>query len=260
MSTNAYKSAKNQAIQERFVENEVLGCISSVMERLFTDEKKELTLERDVLGFVSSLMEGIIKSGRKDRYAEREILERTSSLIASIKSDESCEIIEEIENLYKYHINIPDLHNLKIHEKIRSRKESVLDRGREKAVKEIRQKIGELKGEENFSRLMLADEEISEETNEKNQVHIDDRIEELENYVRDIENSRGEQQKISEWLHVSKFLHGKLSEEGEPVWNDGRVYVWGRCSTEKRVASDGVISEICSNMGILEGQENEWKI
>lgn len=260
MSADEYKSAKSQTIKDRFVEREVFGCITSVMERLFKDEKKELSLERDVLGFVSSLMEGIMKSGRKDRYAEREILERTRALIESIKSDENCEIIEEIENLYKYHITTPDLHNLKIHEKIRCCKKSVLDRGREKIMKEIRKKIGELKGEESFSKLMLADEEISEDMNETNQVHIDERIDELEYYLQDIENSKGKQQKISEWLHVSNFLHGKLRERGEPVWNDGQVYVWGRCSTEKRVASDRVISEICCTMRILEGQENEWKI
>ncbi|GJQ59574.1 MAG: hypothetical protein D8M57_10365 [Candidatus Scalindua sp. AMX11] len=260
MSAGDNKSAKSQAIKERFVEREVFGSISSVMERIFKDEKKELSIERDVLGFISLLMENLIKSGRKDRAAEREILERTRALIESIKSNESCEIVGEVENLYKYKIKIPDLHNLKIDEKIRSSKEVVLKTGREKAMKEIKEKIGELKGEENFSTLMLADEEISEETNKKNRDHIDERIEELQNYLSDIEKGKGKQQKISEWLHVSNLLHDNLQKKGEPVWNDGQVYVWGRCSTEKAVTSEEVISDICSDMKILEGQENEWRI
>ncbi len=260
MSTNIYESTKSQTIKERFVEREVFGTISSVMERIFKDEKKELSIERDVLGFISSLMEDLIKSGRKDRSAEREILERTRTLIESIKSDESCEIVGEIENLHKYKIKIPDLHNLKIHEKIRSSKEVVLNRDREKTIDDIKEKIGELKGEENFSKLMLADEEISEETSKRNQEHIDERVAELEHYLSEIEIAKGKQQKIEEWLHVSNLLHDKLQEKGEPVWNDGQVYVWGRCSSEKTVASDVVISEICSDMGILEGQNNEWKI
>ncbi len=137
------------------------------------------------------------------RNPPKGFVEKQSSLLESIKSDESCEIVGEIENLYKYKIKIPDLHNLKIHEKIRSSKEVVLNTEREKTMKEIREKIGELKGEENFSKLMLEDEEISEETNKKNQDHIDDRIAELENYLRDIEKGKGKQQKISEWHHVS---------------------------------------------------------
>ncbi len=168
--------------------------------------------------------------------------------------------MEEIENLYKYTIFTPDLHNLKIHEKVESSRETILDTGREITMKEIREKIEELKGEENFSKLALEDEEISEETNRKNQDHIDDRIEELANYLREIENGKGEQQKILEWLHVSCLLYDNLRKKGEPVWSDGRLYAWGRCSTEKAVASDGVISEICSDMRILEGQKNEWTI
>jgi len=260
MCTKDYNSAKNQTIKERFIEREVFGCISSLMERVFKDERKELSIERDVLGFITTLMEGIIKSGRKDRSAEREILERTNTLMESIKSDKSCEIIEEIENLYTYTITIPDLHNLKTHEKIKAYSGVVLETEKEKIMKEIREKIEELKGEENFSKLMLEDEEISEETDRVNQADIDERIAELENYLTGIESAKGEPQKIYEWLHVSNSLHDNLQKKGEPVWNDGQVYVWGRTSTGQTISSDNVISEICSDMAILEGQKNEWKI
>jgi hypothetical protein len=260
MSIKDYNSTKNQTIKERFVDKEVFGCISSLMERIIKYEKKEISIERDVLGSITTLMEDIIKSGRKDGSAEREVLERTGKLMESIKGGKNCEIFKEIENLYKYSIDIPDIKNLKIHEKVRSCRNDVLEAERERLIKELREKIGELKGEESFSKMMLEDEEITEETNKENQVHIDERIAELENYLTGIENARGEMRKISEWMHVSNCLHDRLREKGEPVWNDGQVYVWGRTSTGQAVLFDDVISEICSDMEILEGQKNEWKI
>ena len=260
MSTKDYNSEKSQTIKERFVDREVFGCISSLMERIIKCERKEISIEGDVLGSIIILMEDIIKSGRKDESAEREVLERTGALMESIKGGKNCEIFEEIENLYKYSIDIPDIKNLKIHEKIRSRRGDVLDAERESIIRELREKIGELKGEENFSKLMLEDEEISEKTNQENQSHIDERIVELKSYLTDIENARGELRKISEWMHVTNWLHDRLLETGEPVWNDGKVYVWGRMSTKQAVLFDDVISEICSDMEILEGQKNEWKI
>lgn len=258
MSDN--NSKKNQTIKERFVDKEVFGCISSLMERIITYEKKEISIERDVLGSITTLMEDIIKSGRKDGSAEREVLECTGKLMESIKGDKTCEIFEEIENLYKYSIDIPDIKNLVIHEKVGSCRGDVLKTERERILKELREKIGELKGEENFSEMMLEDDEISEETNKENQSHIDGRIAELESYLPGIENASGEARKISEWLLVSNRLHECLREKGEPVWNDGQVYAWGRTSTGQEISFDDVISEICSDMKILEGQENEWKI
>ncbi len=260
MSIKDYNSAKNQTIMEKFVDREIFGDISSLMERIIKDERKEISIERDILGSITTLMEDFIKSGRKDGSAERGILERTGALMESIKGGKNCEICDEIENLYKCSIDIPDIKNLTIHEKIRSCRNYVLEAERERIIKEVKEKIRELKGEENFSELMLENEEISEETNKENQAHIDERIAELESYLTSIESARGEPQKISEWMHVSSWLHDRLREKGEPVWNDGRVYVWGRTSTGDAVLFDDVISEICSDMEILEGQKNEWKI
>ncbi len=108
--------------------------------------------------------------------------------------------------------------------------------------------------------MILADGEISEETNKVNQTDIDERIAELENCLPGIENASGEMQEILEWIHVSNFLHDRLREKEHPVWNDGNVYVWGRTSTGQAILFDDVISEICKDMEIFEGQKNEWKI
>ena len=260
MSIADSNSEKNQTIKEKFVDREVFGNISSLMERIIKCEKKEVSIERDILGSMTTLMEDIIKSGRKDGSAEREVLERTGALMESIKEDKDCELFTEIENLYKYRIDIPEMKDMKVHEKVKSCRSDVLETERERVVKEIKEKIAELKGEENFSEMILADGEISEETNRVNQADIDERIAELESCLPGIENASGEMQEVCEWIHVSNFLHDRLQENGFPVWNDGNVYVWGRTSTGQAVLFDDVISEICNDMEILEGQKNEWKI
>lgn len=260
MSVTDYSSEKNQTIKERFVDREVFGNISSLMERIIRCEKKEVSIERDILGSMTTLMEDIIKSGRKDGSAEREILERTGALMESIKGDKNCELFEEIENLYKYRIDIPEIKDLKVHEKVTLCRGDVLETERESIIKEIMEKIAELKGEENFSEMILADGEISEETNKVNQADIDKRIAELESCLPGIENAKAEMQEICEWIHVSNYLHDRLWGKGHPVWNDGNVYVWGRTSTGQAVLFDDVISEICKEMEIFEGQKNEWKL
>jgi len=260
MSFEDYSSEKNQTIKEKFVDREVFGNISSLMERIIKCEKKEVSIERDILGSMTTLMEDVIKSGRKDGSAERDILGRTGALMESIKGDRNCELFEEIDNLYKYRIDIPEIKDLKVHEKITFFRGDVLETEKKRVVKEIREKIAELKGEENFSEMILADGEITEETNRVNQADIDDRIAELERCLPGIENSIGKMQGICEWIHVSSFLHDKLREKGHPVWNDGSVYVWGRTSTWQTILSDDVISEICKEMEIFEGQKNEWKL
>ena len=260
MSIADYNSEKNQTIKEKFVDREVFGNISSLMERIIKCEKKEVSIERDILGSMTTLMEDIIKSGRKDGSAEREILERTGALMASIKGDKNCEIFNEIENLYKYRIDIPEMKDLKVHEKVTLSRSDVLETEKERIIKEIKEKIAELKGEENFSEMILADGEISEETNRVNQADMDERIAELEGCLPGIENARGEMQEICEWIHVSNFLHDKLRGKGHPVWNDDKVYVWGRTTTGQAILFDDVISDICNDMEIFEGQKNEWKI
>ncbi len=139
MNTVDYSSEKNQTIKERFVDREVFGCVSSLMERIIRCEKKEVSIERDILGSMTTLMEDIIKSGRKDGSAEREILDRTGALMTSINEDKNCEIFEEIDNLYKYRIDIPKIKNLKVHEKIKSCRNDVLETERERIVKEVKE-------------------------------------------------------------------------------------------------------------------------
>ena len=63
---------------------------------------------------------------------------------------------------------------------------------------------------------------------------------------------------VFEWWAVSNFLYEKLKEKGYVVLEYGTMYVWGRCTSGQAILLDLVISEICTEMEILEGQANDW--
>jgi len=65
------------------------------------------------------------------------------------------------------------------------------------------------------------------------------------------------QQEVYEWWIVSGFLRSKLQALAHPVIPHENI--WGRCTTGQAILLDGVISRICHDMQILEGQEHEWK-
>ena len=61
------------------------------------------------------------------------------------------------------------------------------------------------------------------------------------------------------WI-VSDWLARKLEEHGERVLRDFfGMTIWGRPTSGQAIFLDYIISEIAAEMGILEGQENEWK-
>lgn len=110
---------------------------------------------------------------------------------------------------------------------------------------------------EEFDRLteeserMFEAEEISEVTHERN-------LELIEEAKREVNDLESEPQEIFEWWAVSEFLYRKLKENGYCVVDAGSCYVWGRTCTGQAILLDHVITLICADMGILEGQENEW--
>lgn len=91
---------------------------------------------------------------------------------------------------------------------------------------------------------------ISEETHERNLSLIDDAKSEFE----DLET---EPQDVFEWWIVSDYLCNKLEQKGCVVIEDHNI--WGRTTTGQAILLDYVITEICAEMQILEGQQNSWK-
>lgn len=67
------------------------------------------------------------------------------------------------------------------------------------------------------------------------------------------------QQEVFEWWAVSEYLYRKLQNHGEVVVDTGSCYVWGRTTTGQAILLDGVISEICVEMEIFEGQQYAWE-
>jgi hypothetical protein len=97
-------------------------------------------------------------------------------------------------------------------------------------------------------------DQITPETEEE----IEAKREAIENEISDLENLDSEPAEIFEWWAVSDFLYRKLKENGYCVVDAGSCYVWGRTTTGQAILLDYVITKICADMGILEGQENEW--
>lgn len=77
----------------------------------------------------------------------------------------------------------------------------------------------------------------------------------------DIENIYNEEieeyTEVAEWYQVSSFLCDKLKEKGQVVIP--HMNYWGRCATGQAILLDSVISEICEDLEILEGQKYSWK-
>lgn len=63
---------------------------------------------------------------------------------------------------------------------------------------------------------------------------------------------------IYEWWLVSGFLVEKLKQNGGCVIDFENI--WGRQTTGQAILLDGIISRICYDMEILEGQKYEWSV
>ncbi len=63
-----------------------------------------------------------------------------------------------------------------------------------------------------------------------------------------------------EFWSVSDFLGEKLAELGHPVEGILGHTIWGRPTKGQAIYIDGCICKIASDMEILHGQKNEWKL
>lgn len=72
------------------------------------------------------------------------------------------------------------------------------------------------------------------------------------------ENLDTEPQEVYEWWIVSSWLGEKLKDHGEVVLERWGGWIWGRCTSGQAILLDDVISDICCEMGILEGQSYDW--
>ncbi|MES2395876.1 MAG: hypothetical protein V4549_07730 [Bacteroidota bacterium] len=81
--------------------------------------------------------------------------------------------------------------------------------------------------------------------------------ESIQEEIEKLENLESEAQEVFEWYAVSSFLAEKLSQKGECIIDSDNI--WGRTTTGQAVLLDYVITKICAEMEILEGQSNSWE-
>ena len=79
----------------------------------------------------------------------------------------------------------------------------------------------------------------------------------IEDEINELRDLEFEYQEVYEWWVVSSFLCEKLEALGHPVISDHNI--WGICTTGQAILLDYAITQICSDIGILEGQENSWE-
>ena len=123
------------------------------------------------------------------------------------------------------------------------------------AIEELEQRISELEDERDTIELNTEDEE-DEETYKYELERIERELDQLEDEKGSLICEQEEPQEVYEWWSVDSWLCEELEKRGEVVIP--HMNLWGRCTTGQAILLDSVISRICDNLKILEGQENDW--
>ena len=159
----------------------------------------------------------------KGKFVEREVLSCQSMLVDMLLQQEVEGFsYDDIENIY--------IDNSEEIEELEEKRDN------------IQEQIDEL-------------EEQDQDTSE-----LERQLEEMENQIEELEEEQEEPQEIYEWWLVTGWFTDKLREHNEPILDNDYGIWWGRTCTGQAILLDGVISDICEEMGILEGQEYEWKV
>lgn len=83
--------------------------------------------------------------------------------------------------------------------------------------------------------------------------------ESLEVQIDDLNSAAEQFAEIYEWWICSSWLASRLRQFDQVILEDGNNAYWGRCTTGQAILLDSVISRICEDMEILDGQRNMWK-
>ena len=179
----------------------------------------------------------------KSRFIDREVYCNVGTLVEYCLSKgsedrDSPVNYDDLENMYSY----PEWSKTVLGEEL------YFEGGTEKQKTEFLEEFDRLTEE---SESLFEKEEISEETHERNLEIIQEAREEVE----ELETEAAE---VFEWWAVSSYLFEQLRDRGYVVIDTGSVNVWGRTTTGQAILLDGVITRICADMKILEGQEYSW--
>lgn len=170
----------------------------------------------------------------KEAFVNREIHANLNILVeyvlgSGFENRDAPFTIDEVENLYCYQDEDGNQYS-------ESQKESQVETWKEQVEQ-------------------LEDQLSEDEDNGQLQGQIDA----LNEQIGSLENTGSEIRDVYEWWLVSDWLAEKLKSHGEVMVSDGWNQYWGRCTTGQAILLDYVISKICEDMEILEGQQYEWK-
>lgn len=91
---------------------------------------------------------------------------------------------------------------------------------------------------------------------DQNDDNYETEIEKINEEIEQLENLENEPQEVFEWWAVSDYLAEKLESHKGCIIKSHNY--WGRCTTGQAILLDYVITKICADMEILEGQTNSW--
>lgn len=105
----------------------------------------------------------------------------------------------------------------------------------------------------------VSDDEPIEDLREALWGHLEDGLL-VEEFASDNSIEPETVEALEHWI-VSDYLARKLEEKGEMITHDFMgLTIWGRSCSGQSIMMDGVISDICKDVEILEGQRYEWKV
>lgn len=88
---------------------------------------------------------------------------------------------------------------------------------------------------------------------------VEKKMSEVNDDIHALNNCDASPAEIYEWWLISDWLADKIESNGGCILRELGCTWWGRQTTGQAILLDGMISRICEDMEILEGQPSEWK-
>ncbi|UPK67935.1 hypothetical protein [Chitinophaga filiformis] len=113
--------------------------------------------------------------------------------------------------------------------------------------------------EEVESELDALENQLEEPLEEQLRTAIESKIFGLRQRIELLEEAEERSSEVYEWWIVENWLGEKLKAHGETIIQNGMHTYWGRCTTGQAILLDSVITIVCEELEILEGQKYAWK-
>lgn len=189
----------------------------------------------------------IVNQDIKSKFVRREVLANVNSMVEYILSKgfedrEAPFSIDDVENYYSF----PEYYG------VYAKFEGGTEEERDEEVENLTEMLQEVTSL--YDELDEKDERTDDEDLEY--YKLEEKKDILSDEIRYLNELESEPQEVFEWWIVSGYLCEKLEDYGYPVISSENIY--GRTCTGQAILLDEVISRICADMEILEGQRFSW--